>query len=40
MVLSTGVEPVFPPSEGDVLSIERRERGGTIRQFLLWSQIL
>lgn len=25
-VLSTGIEPVSPPSEGGILSIERRER--------------
>ena len=30
MVLPAGIEPAFPPSEGDVLSIERRKRAGTI----------
>ncbi len=33
-VLSPGVEPGFPPSEGDVLSIERRERGSILVQLL------
>lgn len=26
IVLLVGIEPTFPPSEGDVLSIERREQ--------------
>lgn len=26
MVLPAGIEPASPPSEGDILSIERRER--------------
>ncbi len=27
-MLSAGIEPAFPPSEGDVLSVERREHSG------------
>ena len=29
LVLPVGIEPTFPPSEGDVLSIERRKQIAT-----------